>query len=194
MDDNHDDELDAKILPFPKGDKVTPSDLGADYVVDLTKGTHHATEIIDPDDISKELRGRDSFVSKQELYQSALAKESTIKLVDSVVLEITEELAHLKYERIKAAREGKNTSGYTINRISSLRQLAEVLMKRMDNARAEQIDLKSPRFKSILRLWMEFVYESMQKAELADHQIDLVFKQMEADMVELEKKILDTVV
>jgi hypothetical protein len=120
-------------------------------------------------------------------------RESPLRLIDSVIKEIAEELSHLKYERQKAAKEGKNTSGYTINRISSLRQLAEVLNKRMDNARAEQIDLKSPRFKQILRMWMEFVYECMQKAELPEHLVDLVFKQMEADMINLERKIIESV-
>lgn len=193
MSDENDQGNDGDILSFPTGTRVSPSELGADYVVGPNKSKLNATEIIDPDQISQEVRDRELFVQKQELYRDVVLRESPLKLIDGVVKEIAEELAHLKYERVKAAREGKNTSGYTINRISSLRQLAEVLMKRMDNARAEQLDLKSPRFKIILKLWMEFVYECMQKAELKEQDIDLVFKQMEVDMVDLEKKILDTV-
>lgn len=190
-----DDDIKDKgtIIPFPKSDKDVSSQIGADYVLGPTKDNASAPEIISQESIDKELRDRENFVSNQSLVQSIKRKESNLNLIDAVIGEIAEELAHLKYERVKAAKEGKNTSGYTINRISSLRQLSEVLTKRIDSARSEQIDLKSPRFKTILKLWMEFVYMSMQKAELPEHEIDLVFKQMEADMVNLEKRILDEV-
>ena len=72
-----------------------------------------------------------------------------------------------------------------------IRQLADVLQKRQENTRAERLDLQSPRFKQVLHLWMEFVYDSMSKADLPESTIDVVFKQMEADMQDWEKKLLE---
>ena len=180
---------DGKILIFPTGESMSTSEIGTDYVVG--QGQLVPTpELVDPSDVSKELRDREDFVQRQELLARVNNGNSPIDIVDTVIKEIAEELSHLKFERKKAARDGKNTSNYTISRIASLRQLADVLMKRMENARAEQLDLKSSRFREVLKLWMEFVYESMVKVGVSEQEIDLVFRQIEADMKDWEQKIL----
>jgi len=180
----------GKILTFPSGESINPDDLGADYV--LAQGTHITTaELVNPQDISKDFREREEYVAKSELLVKVNEKYSAVDLVEQVIKEITEELAHLKYERRKAAKEGKNTVNYTISRISSLRQLADVLMKRIENARAEQLDLKSPRFREVLKLWMEFIYDSMVKVEVSEQVIDLVFRQIEADIKDWEQKVIN---
>lgn len=188
MDDKNKKD-DGKILIFPSGESLDPSEIGADYIVSQGKEVPTA-ELVDPADVSKEVREREDFVARQELLIRVHNGSSPVELIDTVIKEITEELSHLKYERKKAARDGKNTSNYTISRIASLRQLADVLTKRMESARAEQLDLKSPRFREVLKLWMEFVYESMVKVGVEDQWIDLVFRQIEADMLDWEQKIL----
>jgi len=193
MSDNDDKDKDTgkgKLISFPGGKEVDAGEVGADYVIgqggDLSTG-----ELIDPKSIDREIRKRDQFVKSQGLFQVISEKAPVSDIIDSVLVEIAEELSHLKYERRKATEEGKNTANYTISRIASLRQLADVLQKRQDNTRAERLDLKSPKFKQILHLWMEFVYESMSKSDLSESSIDVVFKQMEADMTDWEKKALD---
>jgi hypothetical protein len=182
------DKNPGKVLTFPGGSTVNTQDIGADYVV--SQGNYVDTpELIDPVDVVKSIREREDFVNRQELLVRVKAGAPAVDIVDTVIKEIVEELSHLKYERKKAARDGKNTSNYTISRISSLRSLADVLMKRMENARAEQLDLKSPRFREVLKLWMEFVYESMVKVGISDQNIDLVFRQIEADMKDWEIKV-----
>lgn len=193
MDDNKDDDQKlGKIISFPNGTRVPTDELGGDHIIGTT-GHMSVPEVIDPNEISKDVKDREEFVSKQELYKSVSEKVSSSLVVDTILKEIAEELSHLKYERKKAAKEGKNTAHYTISRIASLKQLADVLMKRMESNRAEQLDLKSPRFKTVLRVWLEFVYESMQKCDLPDQTIDLVLRTMESDMVEWEKKVLESV-
>lgn len=190
MDIDDSDTPKGKVLTFPSGESINPDDLGADYIV----GQGHQSsvaELVNPQEISKDFRDREEYVSRQELLVKVNEKLPAVDLVEQVIKEISEELAHLKYERRKAAKEGKNTANYTISRISSLRSLADVLMKRMENARAEQLDLKSPRFREVLKLWMEFVYESMVKVEVPEQIIDLVFKQIEADIKDWEQKIIN---
>lgn len=190
MDTDDSDTPKGKVLTFPSGESINPDDLGADYIV----GQGHQSsvaELVNPQEISKDFRDREEYVSRQELLVKVNEKLPAVDLVEQVIKEISEELAHLKYERRKAAKEGKNTANYTISRISSLRSLADVLMKRMENARAEQLDLKSPRFREVLKLWMEFVYESMVKVEVPEQIIDLVFKQIEADIKDWEQKIIN---
>lgn len=180
----------GKVITFPSGETISASEIGADYVVGQSTSAITAPELIDPSEVSKEYREREEWVQKQELLVRVNQGRPASDLVDQVVKEIVEELAHLKFERKKAAKDGKNTANYTISRIASLRQLADVLIKRMENARAEQLDLRSPRFKEVLKLWMEFVYESMVKVSVPEHMIDLVFRQIEADIKDWEQKLL----
>jgi hypothetical protein len=180
----------GKLLSFPGGEKVDTKEVGVDFVVGQG-GDLPTTELIDPRFIEREIRKRENFVSSQKLVRVIAEKAPVSDVVDAVLNEIAEELSHLKYERRKATEEGKNTANYTISRIASLRQLADVLQKRQENTRAERLDLQSPRFKQVLHLWMEFVYDSMSKADLPESTIDVVFKQMEADMQDWEKKLLE---
>ncbi len=191
-DDDKNEQKPGRLIPFPNGERVSTDEIGTDFVVDVS-GNIPTPEIIDTNALSKEFRERENYVNDQELYRAITKKIPVNEIVDVVLNEIAEEISHLKFERRKAAKDGKNTIVFTTSRIASLRQLADVLMKRMENARAEKLDLKSPRFKSVMRLWMEFLYESMQKCEISDEVIDLVFKQMEADMKDWELKLQDTV-
>lgn len=191
MDDGESkDKKNGKLIVFPGGKSASTEDLGTSYVVG--QGGHVNTpEIIDPADVVRENREREKFVQDQSLVKAVGRRASASELIDTVLEDVAEELAHLKYERAKAAKDGKNTANYNMSRIAALRQIADMLMKRQENARAEQLDLRSPRFKAVLKEWMEFLYTSMQKAGLQDADIELVFAQMKADMVDWEKKILD---
>ena len=184
------DVPEGKVISFPNGEKLPIADIEADFVLDRIENNHFSVpEVVDQSVLVKEMRERESYVATQDLVRAVRDKISTSDIVDQVVVEIAEELAHLKFERTKKAREGGSTSSLTVSRILSLRQLSEVLMKRMENARAEQLNLKSPRFREVLKLWMDFLYESMQKSNVPDEVIDLVFRQMEADMSDWEKRV-----
>ncbi len=189
-DDHTEDPKNGKIIKFPDGRTVSSEEIGADYVVSSSNNVP-TPEIIDPKSLVIENSKREQYVNSQELTILANNKSSSNELLDSVLKEIALELSHLKWERQKAAKDGKNTANYTINRIAALKQLSEVIIKRQDTMRAEKLDLSSPRFQNILNLWMEFVYDSMSKAGMGQDDIDLVFNTMKADMAGWEKKLLD---
>ncbi len=178
------------LLTFPSGKTIGSEDIGVSYLVGQS-GHVPTSEIVDPREIERDVRDREAFIQKQELLQAVGQKAPVSEVVDLVLKEIAEELSHLKFERKKATQEGKNTANYTISRVAALRQLADVLLKRQENARAERLDLKSPEFKKVLKLWMEFIYESMVKVSVNENTIDIVFKQMEADMSDWERKLND---
>jgi hypothetical protein len=192
MDDDSNDHKnpDGKLIVFPGGKSVSTSEIGTNYVVGQGGAEATISEIVDPTLVNKESRERENFVQNQELVKALARSANASELVDTVIQEIAEELAHLKFERGKAAREGKNTANYNMSRIAALKQIADVLMKRQESARAEQLDLKSPRFQLVLRAWMEFVYNSMTKAGLKDTDIELTFAQMKADMIDWEKSVI----
>jgi len=184
-----DDEVkNGKLISFPDGKSVDSDDVGVDFIVSGVP-TIPTAELIDPIDLDKENREREQYVKRQELVQLAERGASTSEWIDLALKEIAEEASHMKFERRKASREGKNTTQFTVMRVTALKQLTEVLLKRKEAALAERIDLKNPRFQKILTLWMEFVYTSMQKSGISDEDIDLVFNQLKADMLEWEKKL-----
>ena len=178
----------GKLIQFPGGQKVDPDEVGADYIVAQT-GDVPTPEIMDPVEVDKDLRDRVSFVRNQDLVLAAVRGASTADTIDILLLEIAEEISHLKWERRRAAKEGKSVLNYTVNRINGLRSLADLLLKRKDAALAERLDLKSPRFQAVFKVWMEFFYESMDKAGVDEATKDTVFEQMRADMVAWEVKM-----
>jgi hypothetical protein len=178
----------AKLIVFPGGKKVDPDEVGAGYIVGQT-GDIPTSEVVDPVAVDEEVRKRTEYVKKQELVKVVRQGANTANTIDILLLEIAEEISHLKWERRKAAREGKNTANYTVQRINSLRSFAEVLLKRKEAALAERLDLKSPRFQAVFKVWMEFFYSSMEKAGVDQATMDTVFEQMRADMIDWEVKM-----
>ena len=178
----------GKLIVFPGGKKVDPDDVGADYIVGQT-GDIPTPDIVDPVAVDEELRRRIDYVNKQELVEVIKRGAGTAETVDILLVEIAEEISHLKFDRRRAAREGKSTSNYTVQRINGLRSLVEVLLKRKEAALAERLDLKSARFQAIFKVWMEFFYSSMEKAGVDQPTMDTVFEQMRADMIDWEVKM-----
>jgi hypothetical protein len=186
---NEDDKSkDGKILTFPSGEKVNVDGVGAGYIVTQT-GNVPTPEIVDQVALEEDLKKRIKYVSKQEIVETIKRGASTAETIDVLLLEIAEEISHIKFERRRVAKEGKSTLNYTISRVNGLRNLAELLLKRKEAALAERLDLKSERFQRIFQIWMEFFYESMEKCGIEDRIIDLVFQQMKADMKDWEKKM-----
>ncbi|HEY8098938.1 MAG TPA: hypothetical protein VIE65_22980 [Methylobacter sp.] len=180
----------GELLTFPGGQRVDPKDVGANYIVHQS-GDVATADIIDPVVINAEVRERIEYVKEQPLVKVTQSGSPTSEMSDLLLLEMAEELAHLKFERRKATKEGKSTANHTIARIQSLRSMMELLFKRKESERAEQLDLKSPRFQSLFKMWMEFFYEAMEKSGIDNKTADLVFQQMKADMVDWERRMLD---
>lgn len=198
-DDDLDDLLDdeekpsrpaGKLIVLPGGKKVDPrADLGADYVASQSSGTSVTAEILDPVAVDIAVKEREDFVKNSRLVEALEKGGSGADVEAAAILEIVEELAHIKFDRRRAAKDGKNTTPFSMARVAGLKNLVDILLKRREAARGERMDLKSPRFQAVFKVWMEFFYESMEKSGIESHVIDLVFQQMKADMVGWEKRM-----
>ena len=188
MDDITDDKIENGIvLTFPGGESVSASEIGAEYAV----GQGGQVSIPDIIDANEEEKKREEFIRKQPLIQALSNKSDLQEIIRIAIKEVAEELAHLKWERKKATKEGKNTANYNTARVAGLQQLINTLIRKQESARAEQLDLKSPRFQNIVKIWLEFLCDAMQKSGLGDQEIDIVINTIKADIKDFELRILD---
>jgi len=176
----------------PEQDPVENIDVGVDYVLSLPSNLAGDAVIIpDVQSVADSLKEREKFVDSEKLYKSIRSGERLDRVADLVIIEIAEELSNMKFERKKAAIEGRGTMSHTVSRINSLKVLADVVAKKLDAAKADAFDLRSPKFQKILSSWLEFVYDSMKKVGYDDKNIDIVFNQLKADMLDWERKIME---
>jgi hypothetical protein len=185
---------DKTIVPVSGDSFINPTEIGANFIVGVSPDQNDSlseSELVDQDELRQALRDRINYVKNQPLVV-ALSEGDQVKAMDTLLHEIGEEISHLKWERRKAAKEGKNTAQFTVARITSLKSLAETLIRRKEAAMAENLDLKSPRLQKIFRVWMKFFYEAMEKSEVPSEVINVVFQQMKADMAGWESRMSDS--
>jgi len=183
-DDKKPSKPPGKLLQFPN------KDLDEDYVMGTLDPDVLVGDLIDPKEMAETVRERSDYVKKQELMRALDRNAPFPDFLNLLIREIVEELSHQKYERKVAARNGKSTTNHSVARIASLRTLVDIVNKKQDSDRTERLDLSSARFQVVLRLWMEFVHTSMVKSGIRDKDIDIVFAQMKADMVDWEKLVV----
>ena len=96
-------------------------------------------------------------------------------LLTAIITGLGEEQASLKFERTEAAREGKDTSGFSSKRVQALRATAETWLKRMDQLTTRTIDLESPGFGVLFKHIMDTFREAMNSTRFRPEQIETVF-------------------
>ena len=185
-----DDKPDDNVIKFPTKD--LSKEINTPYVLSEIK-TDRVPELVDPKDAEREVRKREDYVSNQELVKAVERKAPLVEISDVILKEMVEDITYLKYERKVAAKAGKPTSFISVARITALKDLINVMVKMRDEMRSERTDLNSPQFKKILHLWMELTYESMKKAGLDESMIEIVFKQLEADISDWTTKVAELV-
>lgn len=188
-------DSESPIISIP-GKKVWDQTLGgSDYIIASVSGdTTDVPEVVDQKSIDLDISRRQIFHENSQLTALIETRSTPAEIIDGIIAEIAEELSHIKYERQKNIQEGRPSSSMSIKRIESLRTLADILIKKADSFKSSSIDFRNPKFKAVIRLWMEFVYDAMQKVGVDDATIDMVFKQLETDIVDWEKKVMETVI
>lgn len=101
-------------------------------------------------------------------------------VLHEVIIGLSEEAASLRFERDEAAREGKDTSGFSAKRVQALRAVGETWLKRMDQMSGKLIDLESPAFQALWTHIMGTLRDAMNASKLRPEQIETVFAKFSA--------------
>lgn len=108
-------------------------------------------------------------------------KEGTLDSADilqEVIRGFAEEAALLKFDRSEAARKGEETAPLSSRRLTALRSLADVWLKRMDQMGSKSIDLDSPAFFAVFKVILNAMREAMAASAIPAVQMDTVFSKL----------------
>lgn len=191
MSDDPTDDKPGKdnVIQFPNGKSVDPNEVGIEEYFAAPVGTIPQSELIDPRDTARELRDRQEYIENQELVRVARNNSPTSATIDVILMEIAEELSHLKWERRQSAKKGKNTASLTIARIGTLKQMTDILIKRKETSLNERLTTKDPRIQKLFEIWVEMFHSSMEKCGVTPEIMDLIFSQIKTEMLDWETKM-----
>ena len=173
----------SNLIKFPSGKTLDKKETGTNYIVGQS-GQIPTGDLLDPVDVKQDLRERIKFVRDQPLVRAVL--EGSGNVMDVLLLEVAEEVSHLKWERRKASKEGKNTAAYTIGRINGLRSLAETLIRKKEADVSSDLNLKSPKIQKLFEIWMQMFYEAIEKSGVNQEVMNVIFQQIKADLLTFE--------
>jgi hypothetical protein len=179
-----------QTLTLQDGSNVDVSEIGSEYVVSQS-GKMPTAEIVDFGESDRELKDREKFIKKQAMVRAMEDGAHPIQLVDITLKEIAEEIAHLKYDRRKAIKNGEPSAKYTLATITSLRTLSDALIKKKLSFEDASVDFKSPKVQRLFQMFIEFFYHCMEQSGISKADIDLVFGQLQSDLPEWEKRMSD---
>lgn len=179
----------ADLIPFPGGKVVDPKEVGIDGYIASQAPSMPQSELLDPREIARDLNERIGYIERQEIVKVTKEHSPTSATIDILLVEIAEEVSHLKWERRQNAKRGKSTAQLTVARIAGLKQLTDILIKRKEASLNERLTTKDPRIQKLFEIWMEMIYSAMDKCSVSPELMDLIFSQIKTDMAEWEIKM-----
>ncbi len=103
--------------------------------------------------------------------------EST-DVLHQVMMGLAEEQASMRFERMEAERQGRDTSTLGMRRAQVLKALGDSWIKRKEQLQSRAIDIESPVFEAVLRFLSETFSTSMQAAGIHEATINSVFNHL----------------
>lgn len=129
------------------------------------------------------IRSREDKIDKDPLVVIAQGSPESPEVINQVVRGLAREVAALELERHRLEGAGRGTIQAHGKKITALKALGEMCMRRQDQVASEMIDLDGPMFRELFKLIMETFQEAMMDARLRSEHIEAVFAKV-ADKVD----------
>lgn len=111
------------------------------------------------------------------IINSLIAQPDSPDVLQQVNLGMAEEIASLRWEKLEAERQGKETSAISMRRIQGLQSLATNWLKRQEQTSGQIIDLESDAFQALFQFLSETFAKAMQNSNVRQEMIDTVISQ-----------------
>jgi len=132
-----------------------------------------------PIDTKDFLKGRMKYIENDPLVKKSQANSVEDPIIlKQIVQELAEEAAYLDYVRIHKEKFGDYSDGVRISKakVSALKSVAEVWMRRADQTSAKGIDVHSDGFRKLLRFMMETFRASLFASGKSGKEVEEIFQ------------------
>jgi len=127
-----------------------------------------------------------------------LNDDGIFDLVSAVLLELAEEGASLKYERIKLENQDQPTDRISVRRAQILKTITDTLVQRRNIALNDFVNLKSPQWQVIFGHLMNKIRQTFIDLVYNTEQIELFFQTLQNNLEgfeeEAEQKLKENII
>ena len=125
--------------------------------------------------IAEILKLKEEALAVDPVLKVAKANPESPDVLHQIMLELGEEAASLEFVRKEAERNGHDSSGMSIRRVTALKAMGDTWLKRKEQLASREIDLTSPVFQTLFNYILETFKNSMTSCEIQSEQIETVF-------------------
>jgi hypothetical protein len=132
------------------------------------------------------VRARQTFITSDPLVKKIEDKGDPLEVLYLIKKEVASEAASLSFERLEAAKRGKDTGQVSTRRIEALKKIADIELK-IKEIDSESINLSSERMQKLFTMWVETMREVAQET-VPEEVLDLFFNRFATAMEGWEER------
>lgn len=155
---------------------------GSPYLMNTKPGRKKVPQVDDSKGANeqvKELMQEKAIKRSQDpLLKTVKSDPDSQTILDGVIEGIAEEAFSLHFERVKAEREGEETSAISVRRVNALKSLAETYLKKRDQFSTRSVDMDSLSFKVLFTFILETFRDVMEQSNVRPEMVDTVFAKL----------------
>jgi hypothetical protein len=136
------------------------------------------------DKVAEMNRFKDEITENDPILEALRKDANSHNVLEQVILQIGEEAASLRFERLDKERKGEDTSHTSIRRIAALKAIGDSWLKRKDQLVHQEVDLDGAGFKALMTFIFETFRDAMQSADCRDELIETIFLKVAKKMGE----------
>lgn len=190
-------ELLEKIAKFPEGTKFKVRDKKGSVKWREPDGIEDDDTILTKDDgspfhasggqaaaqnptsskaaLSAKAKTQKSVATKDPLTYAIRSSPTSSDVLHHTMIGLSEEANELAKERDRYKARGKNICTLSARRVTALKAVGDLYLKRVDQNKSDIIDLDSPAFKTLLSYLMETVDDAIRESNIRDEQREQIF-------------------
>jgi len=144
------------------------------------------------------LPSKDEIIKKDALLTGMLNDDGVFELLDTVLAEMAEEGASLKYERIKKEFKDEPTDRISLRRANILKMISDSLIQKRNLALNDLVNLRSPQWQVVFKQLMARIQQTFVDLSYSTEQVELFFQKLQGNLEgfeeETEQKLKETVI
>ena len=128
--------------------------------------------------VRKLMENKEKTLEDDTLLNMAKECPESTDVLQQVMVGLANEAASIRFERMEAERQGKETSSLSMRRINALRAVGDTWLRRKEQIVSRTIDMDSPGFAILFRFIMETFRGSLEESELSSDKIKAIFARL----------------